>query len=181
MYVFGIDANLMSLGALDFGIIIDGAVIIVEYIAIRITLKKVELDGEVGEKRQFLIDKITFKGASKMMNSAVFGQVIILIVFIPILSLQGVEGKMFHPMALSFSFAIIGAMILGLTWLPVAASLFLKPELKRKNGISEWIMNIAYRSYAPVIRWACCNKRLGTWCSIDIITFNRLGFFKNGG
>jgi len=72
MYVFGIDANLMSLGALDFGIIIDGAVIIVEYIAIRITLKKVELDGEVGEKRQFLIDKITFKGASKMMNSAVF-------------------------------------------------------------------------------------------------------------
>ena len=63
-----------------------------------------------------------------MMSSAIFGQVIILIVFIPILSLSGVEGKMFRPMALSFSFAIIGAMILGLTWLPVAASLFLKPE-----------------------------------------------------
>ena len=72
MYIFGIDANLMSLGALDFGIIIDGAVIIVEYIAIRITLKKVELDGEVGEERQSLMDNITFKGASKMMNSAIF-------------------------------------------------------------------------------------------------------------
>jgi len=181
MYVFGIDANLMSLGALDFGIIIDGAVIIVEYIAIRITLKKVELDGEVGEKRQFLIDKITFKGASKMMNSAVFGQVIILIVFIPILSLQGVEGKMFHPMALSFSFAIIGAMILGLTWLPVAASLFLKPELKRKNGISEWIMNLAYRSYAPVIKWACCNKGWVLGAALVSLLLTGYVFSKMGG
>ena len=74
-----------------------------------------------------------------MMNSAIFGQIIILIVFIPILSLSGVEGKMFRPMAISFSFAIIGAMIFGLTWLPVAASLFLKPEKKKRRSISDWI------------------------------------------
>ena len=99
MYIFGIDANLMSLGALDFGIIIDGAVIIVEYIAIRINTQQTVLDRTKPEERQRLIDKVTFSGASKMMNSAIFGQVIILIVFIPILSLRGVEGKMFQPMA----------------------------------------------------------------------------------
>ena len=181
MYIFGIDANLMSLGALDFGIIIDGAVIIVEYIAIRITLKRKEFDAVAGEERQLLIDKITYKGASKMMNSAIFGQVIILIVFIPILSLRGVEGKMFHPMALSFSFAIIGAMILGLTWLPVAASLFLKPEKKRKKNISDWIMNMAYRSYDPVIRWACCHKRIVLGAAIISLLLTGFVFSKMGG
>ena len=85
-----------------------------------------KLSGVSGDERQFLLDRISFEGASKMMNSAIFGQIIILIVFIPILSLSGVEGKMFRPMAISFSFAIIGAMIFGLTWLPVAASVFLK-------------------------------------------------------
>lgn len=86
-----------------------------------------------------------------MMQSAIFGQVIILIVFIPILSLSGVEGKMFRPMALSFSFAIIGAMILGLTWLPVAASLFLKPDKNQKRTVSDWIMDKIHQSYYPVI------------------------------
>ncbi|MCK5840302.1 MAG: CusA/CzcA family heavy metal efflux RND transporter, partial [Bacteroidales bacterium] len=181
MYIFGIDANLMSLGALDFGIIIDGAVIIVEYIAIRITLKKADFDSANGEKRQRLIDKITFKGASKMMNSAIFGQIIILIVFIPILSLSGVEGKMFRPMALSFSFAIIGAMILGLTWLPVAASLFLKPEKKRKKNLSDWVMNLAHRSYAPVIRWSCGHKRYVLGAAIISLLLTGYIFSKMGG
>jgi len=181
MYVFGIDANLMSLGALDFGIIIDGAVIIVEYIAIRITLKKADFDNANGEERQALIDKITFKGASKMMNSAIFGQIIILIIFIPILSLRGVEGKMFHPMALSFSFAIIGAMILGLTWLPVAASLFLKPEKENKKSLSKWIMNLAYRSYFPVIRWSCGHKRYVLGAALVSLLLTGIIFSKMGG
>src|SRR5690606_24859234 len=110
MYIFGIDANLMSLGAIDFGIIIDGAVIIVEFIAFRITSQKDELLKLNKTERKLFQDKITYNGATKMMNSAVFGQLIILIVFIPILSLSGVEGKMFKPMALTFSFALIGAM-----------------------------------------------------------------------
>lgn len=160
MYVFGIDANLMSLGALDFGIIIDGAVIIVEFIALKITVNKNELSKLNGVEKQGLFDKITFGGASKMMKSAIFGQVIILIVFIPILSLSGVEGKMFRPMAMTFSFAIIGAMILGLTWLPVAASLFIKPEKeKKRKNISDWIMNLVHKSYLPVIKWSCCHKK----------------------
>ncbi|HKK81439.1 MAG TPA: efflux RND transporter permease subunit, partial [Prolixibacteraceae bacterium] len=83
MYIFGIDVNLMSLGALDFGIIIDGAVIIVEFIAVNLTVRNAELDKQKGAGKQKLMDKITFNGASKMMNSAIFGQLIILIVFIP--------------------------------------------------------------------------------------------------
>ncbi|MCF6343011.1 MAG: CusA/CzcA family heavy metal efflux RND transporter, partial [Bacteroidales bacterium] len=181
MYIFGIDANLMSLGALDFGIIIDGAVIIVEYIAIRITLKKDSFDSTKGEERQTLIDKLTFVGASKMMNSAIFGQIIILIVFIPILSLNDVEGKMFRPMALSFSFAIIGAMVLGLTWLPVAASLFLKPAEEGKWNVSKWIMDLAYRAYYPVLKWSCNNKGLVLGAALISLLLTGYVFSKMGG
>ena len=181
MYVFGIDANLMSLGALDFGIIIDGAVIIVEYIAIRINTQQAVLDQTKPEERQRLIDKVTFSGASKMMNSAIFGQVIILIVFIPILSLRGVEGKMFQPMALSFSFAIIGAMILGLTWLPVAASLFMKPAKQNTIGISQKIMNLAYRSYTPVMKWTCGHKRLVLGAALLGFVMTGFLFTRMGG
>jgi cobalt-zinc-cadmium resistance protein CzcA len=181
MYIFGIDANLMSLGALDFGIIIDGAVIIVEFIAIRITSVKTAFNRLEGDERQSLIDKITLKGASRMMNSAIFGQVIILIVFIPILSLSGVEGKMFRPMALSFSFAIIGAMILGLTWLPVAASLFLKPEKEKKRNLSKWIMNLAYRSYTPAMRWSCNHKGIVISSALAALVFTFILFSRMGG
>ncbi|WP_332914072.1 efflux RND transporter permease subunit [Algoriphagus boritolerans] len=99
MYIFGVDANLMSLGAIDFGIIIDGAVIIVEYIAFRFTRSTALFEGLSQSEKQVEKDKIAFSGASKMMHSAIFGQIIIIIVFIPILSLSGVEGKMFRPMA----------------------------------------------------------------------------------
>ena len=180
MYIFGIDANLMSLGALDFGIIIDGAVIIVEFISIKLTLSKQDiLDAPPGEK-QYLIDRVTFSGASKMMNSAVFGQLIILIVFIPILSLSGVEGKMFKPMALSFSFALLGAMILGLTWLPVASSLFLKPEQK-KNKISEWIMQMIHKTYAPVIELAYSYKKVVLFMALASLILTGFIFTRIGG
>ncbi len=181
MYIFGIDANLMSLGALDFGIIIDGAVIIVEFIALRIAVLKNDIIGTKGDEKQTIMDKISFEGATKMMKSAIFGQVIILIVFIPILSLSGVEGKMFHPMALSFSFAIIGAMILGLTWLPVAASLFLKPNKSNKRNISDWIMDQAQKSYLPVIKWSCNHKRIVLGAAVASLIFTGILFSKMGG
>jgi cobalt-zinc-cadmium resistance protein CzcA len=181
MYIFGIDANLMSLGALDFGIIIDGAVIIVEFIAIKMTLQKDEILGSESDERQTIMDKISFNGASKMMNSAIFGQVIILIVFIPILSLSGVEGKMFRPMALSFSFAIIGAMIMGLTWLPVASALFLKPVKTKKRNISDWIMDVAYKLYYPAIKWSCNNKGLVMGAAVASLIFTGILFSKMGG
>ncbi len=160
MYIFGVDANLMSLGAIDFGIIIDGAVIIVEFIAFQITQKANEINALVKTEQQSFKDKITFSGASKMMNSAIFGQLIILIVFIPILSLSGVEGKMFKPMALTFSFALIGAMILCFTYVPVAASLFLKPSKASDKNISVRLMKWLNKIYEPVIHWALMSKQL---------------------
>ncbi|MFC4633153.1 CusA/CzcA family heavy metal efflux RND transporter [Dokdonia ponticola] len=159
MYIFGVDANLMSLGAIDFGIIIDGAVIIVEFIAFQMMQKKEELYAFAKADQQAFKDKIASLGASKMMNSAIFGQLIILIVFIPILSLSGVEGKMFKPMALTFSFALIGAMLLCFTYVPVAASLFLKPSKASDKNISVRLMKWLNKLYAPVIHWALASKR----------------------
>jgi cobalt-zinc-cadmium resistance protein CzcA len=181
MYIFGIDANLMSLGALDFGIIIDGAVIIVEFIALKLTVQKSEINNLGKDEQQTVLDRISFEGASKMMKSAIFGQLIILIVFIPILSLQGVEGKMFHPMALSFSFAIIGAMILGLTWVPVASALFLKPEDKNKQNISDWVMEKAYQSYLPVIKWSCGHKKIVLGAAAVSLVVTGFLFARMGG
>ena len=154
MYLFGVDANLMSLGAIDFGIIIDGAVIIVEYIAYQFTRADHQLAGVSQAKKQEAKDEISFKGASKMMHSAIFGQIIIIIVFIPILSLTGVEGKMFRPMAEVFSFALVGAMILGLTYVPVVSALFLKTTPPGPKNISTRIINSITKVYEPAITWA---------------------------
>jgi cobalt-zinc-cadmium resistance protein CzcA len=181
MYIFGIDANLMSLGALDFGIIIDGAVIIVEFVVLRMGLKHKEIAQAKGENKQHLIDSIASESSSKMMKSALFGQIIILIVFIPILSLQGVEGKMFQPMALAFSFAIIGAMILGLTWLPVATSLFLKPSKKQKENLSDKLLGLIYKSYYPVIKWSYSHKRIVLSAAVISLLFTGFLFNRIGG
>ncbi len=179
MYLFGIDANLMSLGAIDFGIIIDGAVIIVEFISLQLLLKWHKVKNLPKDEKQDVIDQITYKSTKKMMGSAVFGQLIILIVFIPILSLTGVEGKMFRPMALSFSFALVGAMILGLTYVPVAASVFLKPLNKTDNFSSRLINNL--RSlYQPALYKAVTYKKIiltgaVLLLSISIYTFGKMG------
>ncbi len=181
MYVFGVDANLMSLGAIDFGIIIDGAVIIVEFIAFQITKKSAEINGLAKADRQKLKDTITFSGASKMMNSAIFGQLIILIVFIPILSLSGVEGKMFKPMALTFSFALIGAMLLCFTYVPVVASIFLKPSLASDRNISVRLMKWLNKMYEPVIHWALQSKRLVLGLSIALLGLSIYLYASMGG
>jgi cobalt-zinc-cadmium resistance protein CzcA len=181
MYILGIDANLMSLGALDFGIIIDGAVIIVEFIAIRINANQSDIDKSEGRPKRFLLDKISYEGTSKMINSAIFGQIIILVVLIPILTLSGVEGKMFRPMALSFSFAIISAMILGLTWLPVASALFLRPEKRDKKKITNWIMGLIHKSYSPVFKWAYDHKSFIVGSTLIVVIFTSVIFSRMGG
>ena len=181
MYIFGIDANLMSLGAIDFGIIIDGAVIIVEFIALKINSRKTEIDGETGEGKIRLMDKITFDGASKMMNSAIFGQLIILIVFIPILSLSGVEGKMFKPMALTFSFALVGAIFFCLTWVPVASTMFLRPVKEGDRNISRIIMKYVQASYSPVIRWSFDHKKSILGLALAALVFSGFLFTRMGG
>lgn len=160
MYLFKLDANLMSLGAIDFGIIVDGAVIIVEFVAFQINKNVLRLKALSPSERRLAQDNIAEKGTSKMMNAAIFGQLIILIVFIPILSLSGVEGKMFRPMALTFSFAMLGTMLLCFTYVPVAAAMFLKPTEVSPRNISVRIMNFLNRLYDPIIRWALGAKRL---------------------
>ena len=181
MYIFGIDANLMSLGAIDFGIIIDGAVIIVEFIAFQITSKAAALKGLSKENRQEEIDYITMKSAAKMMNSAVFGQLIILIVFIPILSLSSVEGKMFKPMALTFSFALIGAMIFCLTYVPVISSMFLKPSQPSDKNISVRLMNFLTKLYKPTITWALGHKKMIVGFAAILLVFAVFIFNRMGG
>ena len=181
MYIFGVDANLMSLGAIDFGIIIDGAVIIVEFIAFKITSQRTKLLALPKNERQGLIDTITYQGATKMMNSAVFGQLIIIIVFIPILSLVGVEGKMFRPMALVFCFALIGAMILCFTYIPVMASLFIKPSNTEKKTISSRLITYLENKYQPIITWALRKKKLVLGMAVALLVFTGFLFTRMGG
>ncbi len=181
MYIFGVDANLMSLGAIDFGIIIDGAVIIVEFIAFKITAQRSELLALPKAERQNFIDNITHLGASKMMHSAVFGQLIIIIVFIPILSLVGVEGKMFRPMAMVFCFALLGAMILCFTYVPVMASLFIKPSDPNKKTISSRLIGFLQDKYKPTITWALNRKKLVLSMALVLLIAVGFLFTRMGG
>lgn len=135
MNLFGVSGNLMSLGAIDFGLIVDGAVIIVEAVLHQIQFL-------IGRQKQtnHTVDTIVENANSKMISSAIFGQAIILIVYVPILTLVGIEGKMFKPMAQTVCFALIGACILSITYIPVMSSLFLKiPEFHKKNFSDRFI------------------------------------------
>ena len=161
MKQFGVWADLMSLGAIDFGIIVDGAVIIVEGMVFHIH-QRMKKSTKVIEQAE--MDEIAYESASTMMNSAFFGQLIILIVFTPILFLTGVEGKMFRPMAFTFGFAVLGAIILCLTYVPMISSMFLKPAknqnhwfAKFENKIdrfSDKIMSGLNRAYKPLLTFA---------------------------
>ncbi len=181
MYLFDVDANLMSLGAIDFGIIIDGAVIIVEFISFKITSQHNKLFALPKYEQQRLIDNITYQGATKMMNSAVFGQLIIIIVFIPILSLVNVEGKMFRPMAMVFCFALIGAMVLCFTYIPVMASLFIKPTDTGKRTISSRLISFLERKYLPTISWALRHKKLVLGMAMALLVMTGFLFTRMGG
>jgi cobalt-zinc-cadmium resistance protein CzcA len=136
MNLFGVSGNLMSLGALDFGLIVDGAVIIVEAVLHRLHSNKHE--GLL--LRQHQMDMAVEQSAGRMMGAAVFGQIIILIVYIPILSLTGIEGKMFKPMAQTVAFALVGAFILSLTYVPMMSSVVLSKKLKHEDGFAERLM-----------------------------------------
>ncbi|MFP9115631.1 CusA/CzcA family heavy metal efflux RND transporter [Flavobacterium sp. RHBU_3] len=138
MNTFGVSGNLMSLGALDFGLIVDGAVIIVE--AILHHLHSSEKYKGISRLSQNEMNEEVSGSASQMMNAAVFGQIIILIVYLPILSLSGIEGKMFKPMAQTVAFAILGAFILSLTYVPMVSSLFVSKKLTHKPNLSDRVM-----------------------------------------
>jgi heavy metal efflux system protein len=143
MNIFGVSGNLMSLGALDFGLIVDGAVIIVEAVMHRLTHSK--HFNSINKLSQTEMDTEVKTTASRMMNSAVFGQMIILIVYLPIFSLQGIEGKMFRPMAQTVAFALLGAFILSLTYVPMMSSWILSKKISHKLTFSDKIMNTLER------------------------------------
>jgi len=164
MNLFGVTGNLMSLGAIDFGLIVDGAVIIVE--AVMHHLSKLNRSTPLSQKE---MDDDVKKSASRMMNSSTFGQIIILIVYIPILTLVGIEGKMFKPMAMTVSFAIVGALLLSLTYIPMMSALFLPKKISGKQNISDRMMNFFQRAYKPFIEFAM--RRKIAVISVTVILF----------
>jgi cobalt-zinc-cadmium resistance protein CzcA len=149
MNAFGVSGNLMSLGALDFGLIVDGAVIIVEAVLHRLVHNK-HFAGLTRITPGQLNDEVE-NAAGKMMNSAVFGQIIILIVYLPILTLTGIEGKMFGPMAQTVSFALIGAFLLSLTYVPMMSSLFLSKKISHKDTWADKMMKVLQGWYRRLL------------------------------
>ncbi|TXK25015.1 CusA/CzcA family heavy metal efflux RND transporter [Pontibacter qinzhouensis] len=179
MNLFGVSGNLMSLGAIDFGLIVDGAVIIVEGVLHFIVVKNQHQP--LRKLSQPEMDKEVQSAASNIMNSAAFGMLIILIVYLPIMALVGIEGKMFKPMAQTVSFAILGAFILSLTYVPMVSTLLLSKKTKHKPNVSDRIMGYLQRLYAPVIRLALRRKGLVVASAVALFVFSLFVFNRMGG
>jgi cobalt-zinc-cadmium resistance protein CzcA len=188
MKQFNVWANLMSLGAIDFGIIIDGAVIIIEGTVYEIQ-KRIR-SGKV-KFNQAKMDEVAYDAGSTMMGSAFFGQIIILIVFTPILFLTGVEGKMFKPMAYTFGFAMIGAIFLCLTYVPMMSALFMKPIQNKKNWfgkferwlekISDKIIGGIQKVYMPLLKGALKLKLIVIGSAAILLVIAGFLFSRMGG
>jgi heavy metal efflux system protein len=176
MNLFGVSANLMSLGAIDFGLIVDGAVIIVEA-----TLHHLGLRKSIHRLTQNEMDEEVYSSASKIRSSAAFGEIIILIVYIPILSLIGIEGKMFRPMAQTVGFSIFGALILSLTYIPMMCALFLSKNTNHKENFSDKMMNFFQAIYQPLLQKAIQFKYVLTAATLVLFAFSILLFAKMGG
>lgn len=178
MYLFGVSGNLMSLGAIDFGLIVDGAVIIVEAIVFRLTESKLFKDQP--RLNQEEMDEQVYIASSKIRSSAAFGEIIILIVYLPLFALTGIEGKMFRPMAETVTFAILGAFILSLTYVPMMSALCLSKNTVHRTTLSDKFISYLQKAYAralaPVLRF----KRLTVLITflvfgLSLWAFNRMG------
>lgn len=149
-----VSANLMSLGALDFGIIIDGAVVIVENCMRRLAHAQMKLGRPLARKERF--DEV-FAAAGEARRPLIYGQLIIMVVYLPIFALSGIEGKMFHPMAFTVVTALAGAMLLSITFVPAAVALFVTGTVSEKdNMLIAWAKTL----YKPVLHWSMLNKAL---------------------
>lgn len=178
MRIFGVSGNLMSLGAIDFGLIVDGAVIIVEAVCHHMSVIKKKYNGNILTQKQ--MDVEVFDSAAKIRNSAAFGEIIIMIVYIPLFTLVGIEGKMFKPMAMTVFFAILGAFILSLTYVPMASALFLSKKTDHKPNISDKIMDKISGFYRPIItkslNWSkTLIISMVALLAISVFTFNKMG------
>ncbi len=176
MNLFGQSANLMSMGALDFGLIVDGAVIIVESMMFLLHEKY-----RSATITQETMDEEVIYSSSKIMSSAVFGQLIILIVYVPIFALVGIEGKMFKPMAFTVSFAIIGALLLSLTYVPLMSSLFLSRKISGSASLSERAIHRLQKIYTPILEKALNFKKSIIAVSLLLLVAIGLLFNSMGG
>jgi len=177
MQQFGISANLMSLGAIDFGLVADGSVIVAEAAVAALAMvghhHKMKLS-------QLQRDQITYTSASAIRSSAAFGEIIIIIVYIPILTLQGIEGKMFKPMAQTVSFALIGALLLSLTYVPAACALWLRPNPNHENSLAGRLTAYIAKAYMPILKW-CIRKPAVVLSAAGLLLAVAVGLFLNIG
>ena len=183
MKTFGIDGNLMSLGAIDFGMIVDGAVIIVEAVVTHIhgaSLLSGKYEGQCALTRQQMDDEV-FASASMIRRSASYGEIMIMIVYIPLLTLTGIEGKMFRPMALTVFFAILGAFLLSLTYVPMVSSLLLDRKLKTHDNIADRIIRKLQQWYAPLLRRSLRQNKDIITATVAIFCVSVVGFKYLGG
>ncbi|MCJ1878119.1 CusA/CzcA family heavy metal efflux RND transporter [Pseudomonas nitroreducens] len=168
MFSNRISANLMSLGALDFGIIVDGAVVIVEN-AIRRLAHAQQHHGRLLTRRERMHE--VFAASKEARRALIYGQLIIMVVYLPIFALTGVEGKMFHPMAFTVVLALLGAMILSVTFVPAAIALFISGKVKEEENL---LMRGARRAYEPVLDWVMARRALVFACAAVLVLLSGL-------
>lgn len=196
MKTFGIDGNLMSLGAIDFGMIVDSAVIIVEAVVTHINtghfsqpevraayLAQCQNGGAATPfaLTQKQMDEEVHFSASRIRQSAAFGEIIIMIVYIPLMTLVGIEGKMFRPMALTVFFAILGAFILSLTYVPMASSLMLSRKVHTRKTFSDRVIEKLQAWYRPVLDWVLARNKDVITGAVALFCVSIVGFKYLGG
>ena len=166
MFSNKVSANLMSLGALDFGIIVDGAVVIVENTLRRLAHAQQHHGRLLTRAEHF---KEVFAAAKEARRPLIFGQLIIMVVYLPIFALSGVEGKMFHPMAFTVVIALLGAMLLSVTFVPAAIALFVTGKVKEEEGA---VMRGARRVYAPALAWVMSHRAVAVGAAVGVIVLS---------
>ncbi|MGE1093845.1 CusA/CzcA family heavy metal efflux RND transporter [Pseudomonas zeae] len=166
MFSNKVSANLMSLGALDFGIIVDGAVVIVENTLRRLAHAQQHHGRLLTRAERF---KEVFAAAKEARRPLIFGQLIIMVVYLPIFALSGVEGKMFHPMAFTVVIALLGAMLLSVTFVPAAIALFVTGKVKEEEGA---VMHGARRVYAPALAWVMSHRAIAVGAALGVIVLS---------
>ena len=166
MFSNKVSANLMSLGALDFGIIVDGAVVIVENTLRRLAHAQQHHGRLLTRAERF---KEVFAAAKEARRPLIFGQLIIMVVYLPIFALSGVEGKMFHPMAFTVVIALLGAMLLSVTFVPAAIALFVTGKVKEEEGA---VMRGARKVYAPALAWVMSHRAVAVGAAVAVIVLS---------
>jgi len=163
-----VSANLMSLGAIDFGIIVDGAVVTVENSVRHLAEAQGRLQRRLTVAERL---KVVFDSSEETRRAILFGQLIIMVVYLPIFALTGVEGKMFHPMALTVVMALLGAMILSITFVPAAVALFVSGRVSEKENP---VMRLAKKAYLPALDFSLCNRPLVVTTAVVIVVLSGL-------